>query len=160
MAPAKTSRPNTRSGGKRKPTHDINTRSNKASGSSNKTPNYDETIKKPSWNEGTRDAVFDKTPQKKDAKGDTLHECALGGGKCGANGGYHAKEDMEVDHKVPWENYVRANADVDNKEQMSDAFNDMNNLRASCQPCNGSKGNRTGQAARRALTRGESDSES
>lgn len=152
MAPAKTSRPNTRSGGVQKPKHDRDTRSSRASGSGGQTPKYDETIKKPGWQPGVRDQVFDKTPQKTDAKGDTLHQCALGGGKCGANGGYHAQKDMQVDHKIPWEPYVRANADVDNPGQVSDAFNDVKNLQASCQSCNGSKGNRTGQAARRALS--------
>jgi hypothetical protein len=116
---------------KRPRDHDRATRSQTdKEGSSSTKPNYDETIRRPDWDDDVREKIFKEA---QDPYDDNLYICAL-------TGNSYPKNMMQVDHVENWEDWCSKKADLDNPGQMFKAYNDPKNLRLIHRGVNASKG--------------------
>jgi HNH/ENDO VII superfamily nuclease with conserved GHE residues len=112
--------------------HERNTRSQKGRGSSLTQPQYNESLKRPSWDNSVRKQIF-KDAQ--DPNNEDLYICAI-------TGGSYPKDEMQIDHKQDWEQWCLQHADPRDSVSMFDAYNDPRNLRLLHGGVNASKGKR------------------
>lgn len=107
----------TRSGGKRARStggHDLRN-------SGGTSTNYNETPaamnSRPHWYEHVETQVYAEAHQ---GNGDYL---------CAVSNGVYKKNEMSIDHKVPWRQYCYENANVDDRDSVTEAYNALSNLR-------------------------------
>jgi hypothetical protein len=111
--------------------HERNTRSQTGKSSSSTKPQYDETIRRPSWDKEVREAIFEEARDQ-----NNLYKCAI-------TGGFYPRSEMQIDHIVNWETYCLQNADPNDADQMYAAYNNRRNLRLIHGGVNASKGKRS-----------------
>jgi HNH/ENDO VII superfamily nuclease with conserved GHE residues len=112
--------------------HGRDTRSQKGRGSASTQPQYNESLKRPSWDPNVRKQIFEDA---RDPNDEDLYICAM-------TGESYPKDDMQIDHKQNWEDWCRQKADIDDSQSMFEAYNDPRNLRLVHGGVNASKGKR------------------
>ncbi|PZD70856.1 hypothetical protein C1752_08850 [Acaryochloris thomasi RCC1774] len=120
--------PTTRSGGKRARStggHDLRN-------SGGTSTNYNETPagmkSRPQWNEDVKTQVY--------------ADAHAGGGqyRCAETDGLYPKNEMSIDHIVPWKQYCYENSDVNDRASVTAAYNNISNLRLVSRSANSSMG--------------------
>ncbi len=92
--------------------------------------NYDEGLNtRPSWYSSTIRHVYER------AKEGNLYRCAV-------RDELYEKSKMSIDHKENWKSWCMRESDVDDKDDLKRAYNDISNLRLVHRSENSSKGDR------------------